>query len=375
MKKIHSLLFLGLVVGATAVAGRAAPAHPAVVTAEFIHEPGAYPQCHASTIVETTGGDLLAAWFGGTAESNPDVCIYVARLESGRWTKGVKVADGVQHGAKRYPCWNPVLFQLRGGALQLYYKVGPTPETWWGMLTTSADGGRTWDEPRRLPEDVLGPIKNKPIQLADGTLVSGSSTENPATKRWEVHVERSADLGGTWQLTGHLDSGGKFNSIQPSVLMHADGRLQLLCRSKEKTLTTSWSRDQGRTWSPLVSSGLFNPNSGSDAVTLADGRQLLVYNLRGRAGGAPANPKAHALGGAQPGIADATDDWGVRWPLNVSVSPDGERWAMRVTLEDQPLQHGYAYPAVIQTRDGLVHITYTWNREKIKHVVIDPKKL
>jgi predicted neuraminidase len=375
MKTILPIAALCFVFGATIPFGFAEPTHPAVVTAEFIHEPGAYPQCHASTIVETTGGELFAAWFGGTAESNPDVCIYVARHEGGRWSTGVKVADGVQHDAKRYPCWNPVLFQPRDGPLQLYYKVGPTPETWWGMLITSTDGGRTWSEPRRLPEDVLGPIKNKPVQLTDGTIISGSSTENPVSKRWDVHIERSSDFGRTWQLTGALDSGGKFNSIQPSVLVHADGRLQLLCRSKEKTLTTSWSRDQGRTWSPLVSSGLYNPNSGSDAVTLADGRQLLVYNLRERAGGAPANPKSNALGGAQPGVADANDDWGVRWPLNVSISSDGERWDMRVTLEDQPLRHGYAYPAVIQTRDGLIHITYTWNREKIKHVVVDLKKL
>jgi predicted neuraminidase len=243
------------------------------------------------------------------------------------------------------------------------------------MVITSLDGGRTWDQPRRLPEDVLGPIKNKPIQLADGTLISGSSTEDRASRRWDVHIERSTDLGRTWQLTGSLPSDGKFNSIQPSVLTHADGRLQILCRSKEKTLTTSWSSDQGRTWSPLVSSGLFNPNSGSDAVTLADGHQLLVYNLRERAGGAPTNAKANALGGAQPNIADANEDWGVRWPLNVSLSADGVKWDMRVTLEDQPLKHGYAYPAVIQTRDGLVHITYTWNRVKIKHVIIDPKKL
>jgi len=50
-------------------------------------------------------------------------------------------------------------------------------------------------------------------------------------------------------------------------------------------------------------------------------------------------------------------------------------WKMVATLETEPNRHGYAYPAVIQTRDGLVHITYTWNRERIKHVVVDPKKL
>lgn len=363
MRLPRLLLALSLFCRVASLAVEAAPRAAAIVTAEFIHEPSTYPECHASTIVETTAGELLAAWFGGTAESNPDVCIYVSRYEGGRWTVGVKVADGVQHDAKRYPCWNPVLFQLRDGPLQLYYKVGPRPETWWGMVITSSDGGRTWDQPRRLPEGVLGPIKNKPIQLADGTLISGSSTEEPATRRWEVHIERSTDLGRTWQLTGPLSSDGKFNSIQPSVLTHADGRLQILCRSKEKTLTTSWSSDQGLTWSPLVSSGLFNPNSGSDAVTLADGRHLLVYNLRQRAGGAP------------PNIAAAHADWGVRWPLNVSLSADGANWDMRATIEDQPLKHGYAYPAVIQTRDGLIHITYTWNRVKIKHVVIDPKKL
>ncbi|MDP2227262.1 MAG: sialidase family protein, partial [Moraxellaceae bacterium] len=296
---------------------------------------------------------------------------------NGRWTPGVQVADGVQHSHKRYPTWNPVLFQPRpaGAPLMLFYKVGPTPETWWGMLMTSTDGGRTWSEPRRLPEDVLGPIKNKPIELADGTILCGSSTEDPVTGAWLVHLERTADLGRTWEVTPPIHTAAEFNAIQPSILTYPDGRLQLLCRSKDKTLTTSWSGDDGRTWSPMTSSGLFNPNSGSDAVTLADGRQLLIYNLRDTVGGAPRNPKANALGGAQPDIAGAAEDWGVRWPLNVSVSRDGEQWDMLVTLEDEPRQHGYAYPAVIQTRDGLVHITYTWNREKIKHVVVDPEKL
>ena len=371
---MKTLLYSSLLAFAFLCARGATP-HPAVVRSEFIYDTGPYPSCHASTIVETSRGELVAAWFGGSAESNPDVCIYLSRLQDGKWTPSVKVADGVQHDTKRYPCWNPVLFQPRDGPLMLFYKVGPSPEKWWGMLTTSTDGGRVWSEPRRLPEDVFGPIKNKPIQLADGTLLCGSSVEQVGGKVWQVHLELSPDLGRSWQVVGPLDTGGKFNSIQPSILTYPDGRLQILCRSKEMTLTTSWSRDQGRTWSPLVSSGLFNPNSGSDAVTLTDGRQLLVYNLRDTAGGAPRNPKASALGGAKSDIADANEDWGVRWPLNVSVSRDGITWDMLVTLEDEPRKDGYAYPAVIQTRDGLVHITYTWNRQKIKHVVIDPKKL
>ena len=145
----------------------AAPS-PAILREEFIHEPSTYPQCHASTIVETTAGTLVAAWFGGTHERHPDVCIWLRRCENGRWLPEQMVADGVQSPTLRYPTWNPVLFQPRRGPLMLFYKVGPSPETWWGMLTTSDDDGRTWSTPRRLPDGMLGPIKDKPIELAGG---------------------------------------------------------------------------------------------------------------------------------------------------------------------------------------------------------------
>jgi predicted neuraminidase len=336
--------------------GAALPGDAAISKAELIYEQASYPQSHASTIVETSAGSLLAAWFGGTYESHPDVRIWLSRYENGRWTEGVPVADGIQHAAKRYPTWNPVLFQPNTGPLQLYYKVGPSPETWWGMVMTSVDDGRTWSKPRRLPEDILGPIKNKPVQLADGTLISPSSIEDP-TRGWLVYIEISRDVGKTWERVGPLNTKEEFNAIQPSVLTYPDGRLQILCRSKEKVVTQTWSTDQGRTWSKMTSTGLNIPNSGSDAVTLADGRQLLVYN--------------HKDG---PESSDVRN-WGTRWPLNVATSTDGVTWKLVATLEREPNRHGYAYPAVIQTRDGLVHITYTWNRERIKHVVLDPNKL
>lgn len=350
-------LFLALVSAALTPAGLAATTSiPGVLKAEYIYEKASYPQSHASTIVETARGSLIAAWFGGTHEKNPDVGIWLSRYESGRWSESVEVANGVQHASKRYPTWNPVLFQPRGGPLMLFYKVGPSPETWWGMVMTSTDDGRTWSEPRRLPEDILGPIKNKPVQLADGTLISPSSTEDQE-RGWLVYIEISRDLGKTWQLVGPLNTKEEFNAIQPSVLTYPDGRLQILSRSKEKVITQNWSSDQGRTWSKMTSTGLNIPNSGSDAVTLADGRQLLVYN--------------HKDG---PESADVRN-WGTRWPLNLATSTDGKVWKMVATLESEPLRHGYAYPAIIQTRDGLVHITYTWNRERIKHVIVDPKKL
>ena len=348
-------------------ARQAAPS--AIVSTEFIYERGPYPQVHASTLVETTSGHLLAAWFGGTEEGNPDVSIWLARHENGQWSAGVKVADGVQDAATRHPTWNPVLFQPRGGPLLLFYKVGPSPREWWGMVITSADDGRTWSAPRRLPEGILGPIKNKPVQLADGTILAGSSTEAADSDAWRVHVERTRDLGLTWERIGLADGG--FNAIQPGILQHADGRLQLLCRSKEMHVPTSWSSDGGRTWTPLAASGLYAVNSGSDALTLQDGRHVLVYNYRDQPGGAPEHYEPGVLAGA----AGAPSGPRARWPLVVSVSRDGVTWKRAITLEDKPIRNGYAYPAVIQTRDGRVHVTYTFDRRMIKHVVIDPTRL
>ena len=349
-----------------------APVHPSIVRSEFIHEPQSYPQCHASTLAETTDGTLVAAWFGGTRESDPDVAIWFSRYENGSWTPEAKVADGVQHDDKRYPCWNPVLFQPTRGALQLFYKVGPSPENWWGMVIASTDSGRTWSEPRRLPEDVLGPIKNKPVELSDGTWLSGSSTEHPIDG-WRVHLERSTDQGKTWSVTKSLESGGQFNAIQPAILVHDKARLQLLCRSKEMILTTSWSTDAGRTWSALEPSGLFAPNSGIDAVTLKDSRHIVVYNHRDGPNQGPNGAKIDVSNGAAT-LTKANDLRRVRWPLDIAISSDGKTWKHSIVLEEEPLKDGYAYPAVIQTRDGLVHVSYTWGRVKIKHVVLDPAK-
>src|ERR1041385_5268789 len=156
----------------------------AIVSCEFIFETAPFRSCHASTIVETKSG-LVAAWFGGTAERNPDVCIYVSRNENGHWTAPVEVANGVDFATSRLPTWNPVLFQPTNGPLMLFYKVGPSPAKWWGMLTTSDDDGKTWSLPRRLPDGILGPIKNKPVQLANGDILCGSSTEGDGG--WRVH--------------------------------------------------------------------------------------------------------------------------------------------------------------------------------------------
>jgi len=319
-----------------------------ILTDEFIFTDAPFPESHASTIAETPEG-LIVAWFGGMKERYKDVCIYTSHQVNGAWTAPAKVADGIVNDTLRYPCWNPVLYQIPGGDLLLFYKIGPDVAGWSGWMKRSSDAGQTWGDPIALPDGFLGPIKNKPVQI-DNRLFCPSSTERGG---WKIHFETTADGAQTWQKIGPINDGKEWSVIQPSILTYPDGKLQVLCRSRNCALAQSWSSDRGETWSAMESTGLPNNNSGTDAVTLKDGRQLLVYNH--------VKPKEGETKGG-------------RTPLNVAVTKDGKTWFASLVLEDSPIDQ-YSYPSVIQSADGMVHIVYTWRRDRIKYVKVDPAQL
>ena len=305
-----------------------------VLSSEFIYEEAPFPSCHASTVLETAEG-LLAAWFGGSYESNPDVCIYCSSYDGARWSEPVMAADGVVSDSLRYPCWNPVLHRLDDGSTVLFYKVGPSPREWWGEYRISSDEGKTWGERIPLPEGMFGPIKNKPLSLPDGTILYPTSVEY-TPDRWRVFVESSrSDLSGWVRTT--IDNNG-FNAIQPTFFLYK-GKLEMLCRTREGVLARAVSDNLGATWSPLEDSGLQNNNSGIDGIVLKSGLRLLVCNPQ------------------QEG----------RNKLALMGSFDGEEWKTLLMLEDQPAGE-FSYPAIIHRRDGVIDITYTYNREKIKHL-------
>ncbi|MDX9754051.1 MAG: sialidase family protein [bacterium] len=334
-------VFLALCLALGAISGSSAD-HPAVVKAEFIYENASFPSCHASTLVEVQPGLLLAAWFGGTEEGADDVGIWLSRHENKAWSAPVEVArhDGV-------PCWNPVLFQKPGGETLLFYKAGPSPREWSGLLIHSMDGGKTWSQPELLPAGILGPIKNKPILLDDGSLVCGSSVES--WNAWACWMEITTDWGKTWHKTGPIAFPGVARGlIQPTLYLGKDNTLHMVCRSTNTigAVCAAHSKDGGLSWSEVTKTALPHNNSGLDAVRLASGQIALVYN--------------HTAKG--------------RTPLNLGLSSDdGITWSNVLTLEDQPGE--YSYPAVIETSDGMIHTTYTWKRERIKHVIIDPLKI
>jgi predicted neuraminidase len=323
-----------------------------VISREFVYEQAPFPSAHASTIA-AVGDGLVAAWFGGTAERNPDVGIWVAHRDVQGWSRPAEVATGQQPDGKRYPTWNPVLVQPPNGPLLLFYKVGPSPSEWWGMVLASTDAGRTWRGPKALPVGILGPIRAKPVLLDAHTLLAGSSTEDHG---WVVHMERfvlpappAAAAGDwldrlaspdAWSKTGPLNAPDEFGAIQPTILLHTPERLQILCRTRQKVIATAWSEDGGKTWGAMRGTTLPNPSAGIDSVRLPDGRFLLVYN-------------------------PTTSD---RRVLAIATSTDGVGWSAPVTVEEGPGE--YSYPAMIVAADGRIHLTYTWRRERIRHVVL-----
>ena len=317
-----------------------------VLKNEFIFSEAPFLQCHASTIVALDNGEFMVSWFGGTHERHEDVSIYESHTVLGNWSTPKKIADGIVNDSVRHPSWNPVLFQNKKGTLFLFYKIGPSPSTWWGVYKTSSDNGISWSSEKKLPDGILGPIKNKPVQLESGRVLSPSSIETQNGDIWKSHIEISDDGGYSWKRS-NIPADSSIKIIQPTLIQLPDSTLKALLRSDQNVLMESSSIDNGITWSKAIPSTVKNPNSGVDALTVTNGSHLLVYNP-----------------------THSGKDWSDgRQKLNLAYSYDGINWEDILKLEDEK-DGEFSYPAIIQDNSGKIHITYTYNREKIKHVLL-----
>ena len=249
---------------------------------EVVLSDGHGPECHASTLAKLPDGALVAAWFSGAREGADDVVIRFTRRDPATktWAKPRTVAahPGI-------PCWNPVLVPAADGSLTLFYKVAKHIPDWEGWARRSSDGGVTWTEARRLPAGFLGPIRARPLTLADGSLLCGSSTESAGEGRpWRAHFERCATPAtpfdpAAWSRVAPAPGTPPFNAIQPTLVKLGAGQIAAYARTREGVVATTRSADDGRTWSALTATELPNPNAGLEALAWPDGRVGFVLNL------------------------------------------------------------------------------------------------
>jgi predicted neuraminidase len=239
---------------------------------------------------------------------------------------------------------NPILFLDGSQRLWLFYvtMLGERWDTCQVKYMHSLDGGQTWGHPIILQAEWGWMTGCKPLLLGRQAILLPLYHEDGCS-----FTLFSEDGGRQWIPSNSVRTAKGL--IQPSVVPLADGRLRMYLRTYEFPDGTLWqahSENGGRTWGAPERAPLPNPSARVDALRLASGRLAIAFNDSGFA----------------------------RTPLTLALSEDeGATWAYRLDIEDEVGE--YSYPALIQSRDGLLHTAYTYERTHIAHVVCDEEYL
>jgi len=294
------------------------------------------PECHCSAICELPSGHLFGVWYAGSREKEPDVALMGARwvASTGAWTPPRVLWD-----TPGQPEGNAVPFVPPDGLLHLFFVtvVGEGWDTAQLKHMTSADEGETWTEPVVMGEPLGTMVRNKPLYLSDGRTILPMYDDRQGGSFMYI----SDDGGVTWHRSARIPGPG--GHIQPTLFQKHDGSIVALMRNDEpRLIQRSQSFDRGETWTAAESTALPNPNAGCDIVALPGGRLLLVFNDSPRR----------------------------RSPLSIALSEDeGETWPRKLDLETDDAE--FSYPSIIRARNGLIHLSYTWRRKAIAHVIFD----
>lgn len=337
--------------GATNPAPDAVP----VFARRWITPPGHTASAHSSAICTLPSGDLLAVWYGGSREGAADVALFTSRLPAGEtaWTAPVrtmdreKAQDELDRVIKKVG--NAVAFADPTGTLWLVY-VSVSVGGWSGSalnVTTSRDEGRTWGESVRL---TLNPflnlsslVRNKPIFAGDGRI--GLPIYHEMAAKFPQMLWLTPAAGGGLEEYRIRNLASQPGLIQPVLVPLEDDRVLMLLRDRgeDRNVHLAYSDDNGWTWSEALPTGLPNPDAAVDALRLRDGRILIAYNDAERG----------------------------RENLRLALSGDeGRTWEAGTMLEAEPHEE-FSYPNLVEDRRGRIHLTYTWRRERIRHIMFN----
>ena len=308
---------------------------------------------HSSSICVLPSGDLLAVWYGGSHEGAADVSLFTARLAPGtsEWAapqtavNRASAESELERLVKKVG--NAVIFPDRSGLLWMVY-VSVSVGGWSGSalnVKTSRDEGRTWGGSRRL---TLNPflnlsslVRNKPIHASDGRI--GLPVYHELAMKFPQMLWLTPGPDGNVEECRIRNLSAESGLIQPTLVPLDGDRVLMVLRDHGRggrRVHTAYSDDNGWTWSGAEPSGLPNPDSAIDALRLRDGRVLLVYNHGSRE----------------------------RDILRLAISgDDGRTWRPGPIIESDARRE-FSYPFLVEDQRGRIHLTYTWLRERIKHV-------
>ena len=303
-----------------------------------------FVSCHCSVIVELDNGDLLVGYYAGEGEARPNAAWVLARkkTDAGNFGSLQVVAD-----TPGKPEGNGILLQNSQNELILIYGTmhgkldgKPGPGVRWRTcdlrMKRSSDKGKTWSQVEMIDAEWGHVLRCKPIRLGTNELVFGTEYNDGQSR-----IFSSMDDGKSWSVISKIP--GEHNQ-HPTLIERKDGSLLGLLRpgGSQGFILQSQSIDRGYNWSPAVKTGLCSPFAAIDAVKLYDNRIALVWN----------------------------DNRNARNPLTLALSEDeGVTWGCRrnlVTGEGE-----FHYPAIIQSEDERIHVSFTNNRRTIDHITLD----
>jgi predicted neuraminidase len=294
--------------------------------------------CHCAAIAENDQGELLCVWYEGPYETSPDTVLKISRKPSrdSSWS-----AAEILFKFSGVPLGNPVLFSLGDGVLYIIYSI-LFGESWKESvlyISESRDQGLIWSQPALLfpKRGLMG--KTKPIVLTTGE--AAGRVLIPLYNQIDFYpVVLTAERRDWWASSGLVaETMARGKAIQPALAELPDGKILMLARTNQGRIWKSVSRNAGLSWSICKPTMLPNPNSAIDLLQTADSRLLLAFNN------------------------SATN----RYSLSIALSENhGESW---IALRDVCRGDGeYSYPFMIESGSGGIHLVYTENRYRIKHL-------